>query len=263
MVLPLADAVALLIGQEADRAARSEPRLTRLAAAVPLLAAAAARPGTGEVDDVHPIDGEVTSGGNALQLLSNLISESRGDLLWLRPDAWRMPREGAMVEVIKAAIATGRRSRAIYPVVALSEAPDVLRARAQAGEQIRLLPELPTRLMVIGTTHAVVPEPLGYADEPRLLVRQGALVESLILLFEEFWARAAPVPELDLGARRGPTCAGSCCGCSPAGQKDEQIARTLGMSLRTVRRRIADVMSELGADSRFQAGVEAVRRGWI
>ena len=47
------------------------------------------------------------------------------------------------------------------------------------------------------------------------------------------------------------------------GAKDEQIARTLGISLRTVRRRIADLLSELGADSRFQAGVEAVRRGWL
>jgi DNA-binding NarL/FixJ family response regulator len=47
------------------------------------------------------------------------------------------------------------------------------------------------------------------------------------------------------------------------GAKDEQIARELGLSLRTVRRRVAEVLGELGADSRFQAGVEAVRRGWI
>ena len=26
---------------------------------------------------------------------------------------------------------------------------------------------------------------------------------------------------------------------------------------------VADLMDELGADSRFQAGVEAVRRGWV
>ena len=45
--------------------------------------------------------------------------------------------------------------------------------------------------------------------------------------------------------------------------KDEQIARELGLSLRTVRRRVAEVLDELGATSRFQAGVEAVRRGWV
>jgi DNA-binding NarL/FixJ family response regulator len=48
-----------------------------------------------------------------------------------------------------------------------------------------------------------------------------------------------------------------------AGAKDEQIARTLGLSLRTVRRRVAGLLIELGVDTRFQAGVEAVRRGWL
>jgi DNA-binding NarL/FixJ family response regulator len=37
----------------------------------------------------------------------------------------------------------------------------------------------------------------------------------------------------------------------------------MGLSLRTVRRRIAELMIELGADTRFQAGAEAVRRGWL
>ena len=47
------------------------------------------------------------------------------------------------------------------------------------------------------------------------------------------------------------------------GAKDEQIARSLDLSLRTVRRRVAELMASLGADSRFQAGVEAVRHGWL
>jgi DNA-binding CsgD family transcriptional regulator len=226
------------------------------------MVAAVTRPGAGEVDEVHPIDGELTSGGNPLRLLTHIIAESRGDLLWLRPDAWRMPRESAMVEVISAAVASGRRSRAIYPVVAMREAPEVLRARADAGEQVRLLSDLPTRLMVIGTTHAVVPEPLGFADEPRLLVRQRALVEALTLLFELLWERAAPVPELE-GAEARPDLRRFILQMLAAGRKDEQIARSLGLSLRTVRRRVADLMADLGCDSRFQAGVEAARRGWI
>ena len=48
-----------------------------------------------------------------------------------------------------------------------------------------------------------------------------------------------------------------------AGATDEVIARKLGIGLRTVRRRIAELMTELGVDTRFQAGVEAVRRGWL
>jgi DNA-binding NarL/FixJ family response regulator len=42
-----------------------------------------------------------------------------------------------------------------------------------------------------------------------------------------------------------------------SGQKDEAAARSLGMGLRTYRRRVADLMALLGAESRFQAGVRA------
>ena len=47
------------------------------------------------------------------------------------------------------------------------------------------------------------------------------------------------------------------------GAVDGQVARSLGVSVRTVRRRISALLVELGAHSRFQAGAEAVRRGWI
>ena len=209
------------------------------------------------MEHVQPLDGELSSGGNPLQLLTTIIDETTGDLLWLRPDAWRMPRESAMAKVVSEAVASGRRSRAIYPVRALQEAPDTLRARARAGEQVRVISDLPTRLFVIGSTHAILPEPLGFADEPRLLVRQPALVESLILLFELMWDRAAPVPDLDLGEAR-PDLRRFLLQQLASGAKDEQIARALGISLRTVRRRVASLLIELGVDNRFQAGVEAV-----
>ncbi|MCZ0982437.1 hypothetical protein O1L60_35735 [Streptomyces diastatochromogenes] len=45
------------------------------------------------------------------------------------------------------------------------------------------------------------------------------------------------------------------------GAKDEVIARRMGMSLRTCRRHIADLLEELGAESRFQGGVLAERAG--
>ena len=46
-----------------------------------------------------------------------------------------------------------------------------------------------------------------------------------------------------------------------AGRKDESAARGLRMSVRTYRRRVADLMELLGADSRFQAGVRAKALG--
>jgi DNA-binding NarL/FixJ family response regulator len=47
------------------------------------------------------------------------------------------------------------------------------------------------------------------------------------------------------------------------GLTDEAAAKRLGISARTVRRIMADLMDRLGAESRFEAGVEAARRGWL
>jgi DNA-binding CsgD family transcriptional regulator len=262
VVLPLPALVSQLLAEQAEAADRSRDRLRELAQAIPYLVAAATRPGPGQMDELGGIDGELSAGGNALHLLTDLIETSKGDLLWWRPDAWLLPRESAISVVVGRAVASGRRSRAIYPLRALHEAPEVLQARARQGEQVRVIDEMPTRMIVIGSTHAVLPEPLGFADEPRILVRQPAIVGALTLLFERYWEQATPLPDLDSRTPRVDI-RGSLLRQLAAGAKDEQIARTLGLSLRTVRRRVADLMIELGADTRFQAGVEAVRRGWL
>lgn len=209
----------------------------------------------------EPVEGEVWVGEDVFQRVRAVMLESRGDLLWLRPDQWRDARESRMVELVGEIVASGRASRAIYPVRALHDAPEALATRMRIGEQVRVLPDLPTRLLIVGGTHAVVPEPLGQADLPLSVVQQSGVVDSLRLWFEELWGRAAvpalgdAEPLVDLRRFLLEQLA--------AGARDDQIARKLGISLRTVRRRVADLMTELGADSRFQAGVEATRRGWI
>jgi hypothetical protein len=258
-VLPLAQVVSAAIAREATAAVRARDRLDRLARSIEFLGAAGSRPGPGEVEDLGGIDGEVSTGGNALALLTALIESSKGDLLFLRPDTWAMPRESAISQVVGRAVASGRRSRAIYPIRALNQVPEVLQARIDEGEEVRVIDAMPTRLFVISPTHAVLPEPLGFADEPRLLVRQGALVEALTLLFELYWERSMAVPSLEARVDQRTFLVRQLA----SGAKDEQIARTLGLSLRTVRRRVADLMIELGVDTRFQAGAEAVRRGWL
>ena len=259
-VLRAAQVVSAAIAREATAAIRTQARLDDLARAVPLLAATGTRPGPGELEDLGSLDGELSAGGDPLALLSALIEGTTGDLLFLRPDAWMMPREAAMARVVGRAVASGRRSRAVYPLRVMHEAADILRARVGEGEEVRLIDDLPTRLMIIHPTHAIVPEPLGYADEPRLLVRQGALVAALTLLFELYWERAVPVTDLS-GTPAGERT--FLLHQLQVGARDEQIARAMGLSLRTVRRRISQLMIELGADTRFQAGAEAARRGWL
>jgi DNA-binding CsgD family transcriptional regulator len=77
-------------------------------------------------------------------------------------------------------------------------------------------------------------------------------------LFEELWGRAVPMPW-----GRGGDGAVQVLRLAAQGMCDESIARQLGVSVRTVRARFADAMARLGAQSRFHAGVEAARRGWL
>jgi hypothetical protein len=212
-------------------------------------------------EDAQPLDGEVVTGGDVPQLLADWIGQTTGELLFLRPDQWRMPSESQMAIAVATAIQDGRSARAIYPARALREAPAVLVGRASIGERIRVVPEVPTRLAVIGD-RVLLPDPPGLANERRMLVRQPGLVELVVSYFEALWDRAVAVPALDQGEAT-PDLNELLLRQLAQGAKDEQIARTLGVSLRTVRRRIAAIMSELGVDSRFQAGVEAVRRGWL
>ncbi|MGP3965313.1 response regulator transcription factor [Nonomuraea sp. 3N208] len=47
------------------------------------------------------------------------------------------------------------------------------------------------------------------------------------------------------------------------GAKDAAIARSMGVSTRTITRLVSELTAALGASSRFQAGVRAARLGWL
>lgn len=251
-----------MLQETADEGDRAMARMRAIADAMPFLSATGVRPRPGDVHDIAPLDGELSSGGDVPALLRALLLQSKGDLMQLRPDQWRHPTTSAGHELVGTLISSGRRMRSIHPVQALRDAPEVLHARATAGEEVRLLPEVPTRMLLIGHTHAVLPEPLGFVDEPRSLIRQRGIVDALVLWFEELWDRALPLPA-EGASTDGTDVRRFLLQELAGGAQDEQIARRLGISLRTVRRRVAELLVELGADSRFQAGVEAARRGWL
>jgi DNA-binding transcriptional ArsR family regulator len=167
-----------------------------------------------------------------------------------------------MAVAVGNAIREGKRVRAIYPARAMSEAPQMLRTRAEIGEEVRVVPTVLTRLVIVGPRRAIVPEPLGVGSERRAVVRQPAIVGMFQAYFDELWDTASRIDT------RGVRLSGHdqrrlLLAELADGVKDEQIARNLDVSLRTVRRRVASLMTELGVDTRFQAGVEAVRRGWL
>lgn len=259
---PPSSAISGLLGGQAGQLRAIAAQLDGLVASMPALRAAYRPDPAAEQETIR---GEIRVGGDTPGLLATWINESVGDMLWFRSDQWRLPHEAEITGVVGRAIAAGRRSRAIYPARVLEEAPDVLVARAEAGEEVRIVAEVPSRMAVIGEAGVLLPENWGAFNDRRVLVHQPVLREALTYLFEQVWSRAIVVPGLPAG--RGAPAPGSVRRLLleqlADGAKDEQIARALGLGLRTVRRRVAELLEDLAVETRFQAGVEAVRRGWL
>jgi DNA-binding NarL/FixJ family response regulator len=93
------------------------------------------------------------------------------------------------------------------------------------------------------------------------------LLDSLVALFESVWQHAVEVkPRTEAAQLLTGTPEGELRQLAhllAAGMTDVAIARHLGISERTLRRRLKDLMDELGVDSRFVAGVRAAARGWL
>lgn len=259
---PPDEALGRLLGEEVRRVRNRSDQLDAVKELLPSLQAdhLAATAPTGEAVEVERLHGS----DDVVAMIRSLSGSSSGDLLWLRPDPWNVASGEELDTWVTDLIRSGRRSRAIYQVDVLRNAPGTVRRRAEAGEHVRLLAEVPTRLAVLGSSAAVIVEQFHVFNDRRLVLRQPSMVSALALMFEGLWEKAMPVPGLD--SHREPNGASAqrlLLTQLAGGAKDEQIARALDLSVRTVRRRVSDLMDELGANSRFHAGVEAVRRGWL
>ncbi|WP_329236739.1 LuxR C-terminal-related transcriptional regulator [Actinoallomurus sp. NBC_01490] len=161
------------------------------------------------------------------------------------------------------ALRRGVRWRAVYTPEALEQpgALEDLHKLASLGEQARVAGGIPVKLAIADSDAALVSLHMEQATAEAALVHSSALLDALIQLFEFTWEHAAPLgtdsrSPLAEEDRRLLT-------LLLAGLKDDAIARQLGLSTRTMRRRMKHLMELLGADNRFQAGAQAVRRGWI
>lgn len=165
----------------------------------------------------------------------------------------------------------GVRYRAIYDQEALALEGQLqhLEDLAAAGEEARVLSGVPMKLAIADGTTGLIPLNMtGPGMEGALLVHPSSLLDALRMFFEELWRRAIP-----LGGGQAQDATEGIADLGPedhrvlsllaAGLKDEVVARQMGVGVRTVRRRISDLMRLLGAKTRFQAGLQTARRGWI
>jgi DNA-binding CsgD family transcriptional regulator len=172
-------------------------------------------------------------------------------------------RDEALVRWSQGQVARGRVLHTLYPTSFLAggnvEDQVWIRHWADVGEQQRLLPEVPHAFIVFGDELVLSCSEWGVVTEDMVAIRSPMLIQSFGAIFDDAWQRGLPVPHTtfdDEGNDRLLTMLAS-------GLKDEAIARYLGISLRTVRRRVAMLMEDLGAHTRFQLGSAAERRGLL
>jgi len=143
-----------------------------------------------------------------------------------------------------------------------------LRELVMLGAHIRVTSGRIERMIIMDEELAFVPLDPQNPSRGALVVRHPGLLSGFLDLFNRSWQDAQELPwsgegveqpeavEMSENDRRVLALLAS--GCT-----DETAAREIGVSVRHLRRRISRLMQELGATSRFEAGVEAARRGWL
>lgn len=127
-------------------------------------------------------------------------------------------------------------------------------SQAFGGEQ-RIAASVPTRFAGFGADVALCAAEWGSATGDFVVLRDPVVVSAFVELFERLWATSAPV-----AAGEDDQLTGGVLDLMRQGLKDEAIARAQGVSLRTVRRRIAALMEEHGVDTRFQLALKLIER---
>ncbi|UMP06800.1 transcriptional regulator TrmB [Amycolatopsis sp. EV170708-02-1] len=135
------------------------------------------------------------------------------------------------------------------------------------GEQARVLPEAPVKLILSDNRRAMLPLQVDPTMvESVVIVHPSALLDALGAFFEVLWRSAAPLS----AAEQGELSADSVgvedlrlIGLLTAGLPDQAIARQLGLSYRTFQRRLVSLIESLGARTRFQAGLQVAFRGLV
>ncbi len=128
----------------------------------------------------------------------------------------------------------------------------------RAGAEVRITSVPVNQTIVIDRRVAILAgDPVPGDARTYSIVTDPGVIDGLLSLYRVAWQGATElaVAAVDLADVRAV--APQILGALRSGATDESAARALGMSVRTYRRRVASLMSAIGAESRFQAGVRA------
>jgi AraC-like DNA-binding protein len=176
-----------------------------------------------------------------------------------------------IVEGLFDALSRGVSYEVIYGTRVLQD-PEALRKVQQcvdAGEQARVFPQVPLNLTVVDDRWALVSARTtvgGIVNTAAMVVHHSPFLTGLVGVFDALWRVSVPIT----GGTENTESIGApaletkrLLTYLSAGLTDESIAREFGVSERTVARRISRLQEALGAQTRFQLGVQASRQNWL
>ncbi|WP_370413821.1 LuxR C-terminal-related transcriptional regulator [Streptomyces fradiae] len=163
-------------------------------------------------------------------------------------------------------LARGVRMRTVYLDSVRNDAVTTEYAEwlTELGGEVRTVPSLPLRMIIFDRETVIVPADPDNTRKGAVQLTEPGVVVGLAGLFDQMWASAAPLgaghDRDDRGLTRQEKELLRLLG---NGLTDEAAGKQLGLSLRTVRRMMADLMRRLGASSRFEAGLRTAQRQWL
>lgn len=203
--------------------------------------------------------------------IDDLAFFARDEILSVEPYARLSPENIARSRPLDLrCLRRGVRIRSVVTRAALEDPATAgyLRELAAQGASVRVTSDPAERLLVYDRRAALVPLDPRDPSRGALLAHRSGLVTNIVALFEKIWDQSADLAQADAedGAPADAALSGaerrvlvSMCTVG----KDEAGARELGVSVRTYRRHVAELMQMLGAASRAQAALLARERGWV
>ncbi len=182
------------------------------------------------------------------------------------PSTWMLRGRSAEAgEQMRARMAdAGVTVRKLYTPRAIELDRAHLTEISNLGAKIRIHPTgLAQEAIIIDRRVAILAGPPTTGVRTYSVVRAPAVVAAVRGLYQATWDSATEFTDI-MANLTTPTIDAEGVAILrqlSAGRKDEAAARELGISVRTYRRRVAELMVLLGADSRFQAGVRAQALG--
>lgn len=263
--VPMQIGLQSLLARQQAEIARQHEQLARSHAALNAMLtehhdAAPDLSGTAEIERLTGLD-------EIYDRLESLAMNTRSECLSVMPGGAQSAASLAASKPLDAAaLARGVEIRTLYQDSVRNDTATMAYARflTDHGGEVRTLPITPPRMLIIDRRCAILAADPASSRAGAFVLSSASVIASLLVLFDQAWETATP-----LGADHTPD-AGNLTPMQrellrllAQGLTDEAAATRLGVSARSTRRMMAELIERLNARSRFEAGIKATQRGWV